>query len=473
MTSFGRTLRLLRQRAGISQPALAAQVFVSQPTISRFESGERSPDPTLARLLDEALGAGGALAGLAPADPERTEFRARRPGAVDRATIVELESGLVELRRIEDASSSAGVTPMVAAQTECIVAAAREVPYALRARAVGVAAMGAAYLGWCQFLAGRYAQAEQMLDRAVAYAYESQTAERLERTMSYRAVLELVWGSPTAAASMFDAARRDTGAHPALRAYDTVQQARALAHAGEHREADRMLLTADRLAQSIDYADLPVGTYWYTPGWLALQRGVAMLAQGRAESARREIEEGYAAMPAAHQQAHWARQWIEVATADRAPVDLILPPNERGKRSAPAARPPRPRRPRRAGPARARFGVVAPPYLARAAPPEGWYWRGAGQRVWRPSSKAWFCVAVTRRMMRISSTPDSRISAVSRVERFALVSTSCSLCSESATRHWIGLTKPPRTKQAHQPFTRARETCRRGTRARQMSTTTW
>ncbi|MFD7580387.1 helix-turn-helix domain-containing protein [Kitasatospora sp. NPDC059817] len=38
LTSFGRTLRLLRRRAGMSQPRLAATVFVSQPTVSRFES---------------------------------------------------------------------------------------------------------------------------------------------------------------------------------------------------------------------------------------------------------------------------------------------------------------------------------------------------------------------------------------------------------------------------------------------------
>ncbi|WP_372478759.1 helix-turn-helix domain-containing protein [Streptomyces albireticuli] len=59
MTSFGRTLRLLLRRAGMSQPDLAAKVFVSQPTISRFESGDRMPDPALAGLLDEALAAGG------------------------------------------------------------------------------------------------------------------------------------------------------------------------------------------------------------------------------------------------------------------------------------------------------------------------------------------------------------------------------------------------------------------------------
>ncbi|MER5863388.1 helix-turn-helix transcriptional regulator [Kitasatospora sp. NPDC002040] len=342
MTPFGRTLRLLRRRAGLSQPALAARVFVSQSTVSRIESGTRTPDPALARLLDQALAARGALAALIPADPDRAAFQARRPDLVDRTTITHLESGLVHLRKLEDTSSSADVTPMVAARTGAAVQLARNAPYALRPSAIGAAAMGAAYLGWCHFLAGRYAEAEAELDRAVAYAYESRAPDRLERTMSYRGVLELVWGSPAAAASMLGAARRDTGAHPALRAYDAGQQARALAHAGETREADRVLLEADRLAERIDYADLPVGAYWYTPGWLALRRGVAMLALGRTAQARREIEQGYAAMPTEHQGAHWARQWIDVLAADRPPADLILPPHQRGRPTSSAPRRPVP-----------------------------------------------------------------------------------------------------------------------------------
>ncbi|MFJ8473549.1 helix-turn-helix domain-containing protein [Kitasatospora sp. NPDC094011] len=345
MISFGRTLRLLRRRAGLSQPTLAGRVFVSQPTISRLESGARMPDPALARLLDEVLETGGALASLVPADPDRAAFQACRPDVVDRTRIVETESGLVRLRILEDSSSSAEVTPMVAARAEMAVEAARDAPYSLRAPAIGAAAMGAAYLGWCHFLAGRYDAAENTLDRAVAYAYESQAPDRLERTMSYRGVMELVCGSPSAAASMFGAARRDTRAHPALRAYDTGQQARALAHAGETREADRLLLEAGRLAETIDYTDLPVGTYWYTPGWLTLQRGVAMLAQGRTASARHEIEQGYAAMPTEHQQAHWARKWIDVVTADAPPADLLLPANQRGRYGRPTSHRTHSRRP--------------------------------------------------------------------------------------------------------------------------------
>ncbi|WP_369383756.1 helix-turn-helix transcriptional regulator [Streptomyces sp. cg36] len=329
MRAFGRTMKLLRRRAGLSQPALAAKVFVSQPTISRLESGTRTPDPTLARLLDEALGARGALAGLIPEDPDRADFEARRPELVDRAKIVDVEQGLVRLRMLEDQSSSADVTPMVAARAEMALRTARDAPYALRAGAIGAAAMGAAYLGWCHFLAGRYEAAERTLDAAVAYAYESRAPDRLERTMSYRGVLELVCGSAAAAACMFDASRQDTGAHPALRAYDAGQQARALAHAGERREADRLLLEADRLADTVDYADLPVGAYWYTPGWLALRRGVAMLAQGRINLAQQEIEQGYAAMPAQHRQAHWARQWIDAIHGDQEPSDLIHPRQRR------------------------------------------------------------------------------------------------------------------------------------------------
>ncbi|MFI5527252.1 helix-turn-helix transcriptional regulator [Kitasatospora sp. NPDC051853] len=346
LNSFGRTLRLLRHRAGLSQPELAGKVFVSQATISRFEAGTRAPGPALALLLDQAVAAAGALASLVPADDDRAAFLARRPGLVDSAAILELESGLYRLRRLEDASSSADVMPMVAARAEMALRAAKDAPYALRAPAIGVAAIGATYLGWCHFVAGRYEAAELTLDHAVSYAFESREPDRIERVMSFRGVLELVWGNPAAAASMFGAARHDTRVHPAFRAYDTAQQARALAHAGEAREADRLLLETDRLGETVDYSDVPVSGYWYTPGWLALRRGVVMLAQGRTAQARREIEQGYAAMPAEHRRAYWARQWIETVTTTHAPCDLVLPPHHRGRPAAPSARPARPRRPR-------------------------------------------------------------------------------------------------------------------------------
>jgi putative transcriptional regulator len=47
---------LARERAGLSQPALAARVGASRPTIARIEAGNTSPSVTLALALSRELG---------------------------------------------------------------------------------------------------------------------------------------------------------------------------------------------------------------------------------------------------------------------------------------------------------------------------------------------------------------------------------------------------------------------------------
>ncbi|WP_184727558.1 helix-turn-helix domain-containing protein [Saccharopolyspora phatthalungensis] len=62
MSEFGQTLRRLREAAGLSQPQLARQAYMSQSSICRYENGKQTPDTTTAQHLDDVLDAGGALA---------------------------------------------------------------------------------------------------------------------------------------------------------------------------------------------------------------------------------------------------------------------------------------------------------------------------------------------------------------------------------------------------------------------------
>lgn len=61
---FGHVLRRMREQAGLSQPALAREVYVSQSTLSRMETGQRAADRALVQLLDKTLHAEGKLAAL-------------------------------------------------------------------------------------------------------------------------------------------------------------------------------------------------------------------------------------------------------------------------------------------------------------------------------------------------------------------------------------------------------------------------
>ena len=54
---FSETLKKLRNEKGLSQKALADKLFVTRPTVARWESGTRLPDATMISRLSEALGA--------------------------------------------------------------------------------------------------------------------------------------------------------------------------------------------------------------------------------------------------------------------------------------------------------------------------------------------------------------------------------------------------------------------------------
>lgn len=54
--AFSSTLKKLRTKSGLSQQALADKMFVTRPTIARWESGTRLPDAMMIRKLAEILG---------------------------------------------------------------------------------------------------------------------------------------------------------------------------------------------------------------------------------------------------------------------------------------------------------------------------------------------------------------------------------------------------------------------------------
>jgi len=67
MTDLGSELRRLLAERGMSLRGLARHVPCDSGNLSKIARGQRRPSPELAARLDEALGAGGRLAALAPA----------------------------------------------------------------------------------------------------------------------------------------------------------------------------------------------------------------------------------------------------------------------------------------------------------------------------------------------------------------------------------------------------------------------
>ena len=53
---FSDTLKKLRHKKGLSQLELADKMYVTRPTVSRWESGNRLPDAVMLYRLSEVLG---------------------------------------------------------------------------------------------------------------------------------------------------------------------------------------------------------------------------------------------------------------------------------------------------------------------------------------------------------------------------------------------------------------------------------
>ena len=53
--TFSKTLKKLRTEKGLSQNALADKLYVTRPTVARWESGTRLPDATMIKRLADAL----------------------------------------------------------------------------------------------------------------------------------------------------------------------------------------------------------------------------------------------------------------------------------------------------------------------------------------------------------------------------------------------------------------------------------
>ena len=55
--TFSETIKKLRTEKGLSQQALADKLFVTRPTVARWENGSRLPDTAMISRLADVLGA--------------------------------------------------------------------------------------------------------------------------------------------------------------------------------------------------------------------------------------------------------------------------------------------------------------------------------------------------------------------------------------------------------------------------------
>ncbi|WJK37624.1 helix-turn-helix transcriptional regulator [Solwaraspora sp. WMMA2065] len=327
------TLRALREQAGLSLRDLAKRAYSSRSHLHDIEQGRKSPPPDLMVRLDEALGAGGHLAGMVRDDPaglsgeEQQRLRAAitRPRRIDAGTIDSLAAVLAHQRRLEDVVGSAAVVRPVLAQLSAIeqlVNGARRDKH--WPRLVDVAGQWAQFGGWLSAATGDHASSRAWYLRAMEWATEAGNPHLTATSLSMRGHLAWMRGETAAMVELSRAAAWQP-ASPGVRGVAVQQEARGLAILGDAEGADRQLDNAQELtARAADARDRePDWLYFHDPTYLMMQRGLAQRYLRRYDRAVELLQSGLDQLPGEVRRSDWVGWYVcqlaatHVAAGDR------------------------------------------------------------------------------------------------------------------------------------------------------------
>ncbi|MGH3976301.1 MAG: helix-turn-helix domain-containing protein [Pseudonocardiaceae bacterium] len=284
---------LARRRAdnGLSLANVAGQAHVHRGYLHNVEHGRRWPTETVARALDAALAADGALlatwktadtAGVDPDEFDRFERALAAPRRTDVAVVEHLAQVLAEQRRAEDALG-ARLLPPALAQLKIIEQLAADVPGSVRRQLLTVGAHYEQFAAWMYQDSMNPAGTRRHYDRAMNAAREIDDADMVTTVLSLKSHLAWSQGNATKAAELAQAGQRDPRrVSDAVLALVAQQEARGHAMHGDAEATERAL---DRSA-ALTYAaaehpdSAPPWTYFNDPDRLAFQRGVAYVELG-------------------------------------------------------------------------------------------------------------------------------------------------------------------------------------------------
>jgi tetratricopeptide (TPR) repeat protein len=322
VTSFGVEIRRLMAERGVGLRALARQVQYDPGYLSKVVNDRKAVSGDLARRLDAALNAGGVLAAFAAApglngaftseDEERLVLAARHPKRLDQGVVASLAGVLAAQRRLEDQVGSAAMLKPVTAQLAVVSDLAGEARAPLRGDVLSVAGQYAQFAGWLNANTGRLADAGKWYDRALEWAAESGDANMAATALNMKGHVAWLAGKVGPIIGLSQAAQNGRAISAGVRALAVQQEARGHALAGDGDQAGRKLDAAASLTEhaAAHGEDEPPWIYFFSPGYLALQRGLAYVFLGRYARAIDLLSAGLADMPAEVRHSEWVGGYL-------------------------------------------------------------------------------------------------------------------------------------------------------------------
>lgn len=282
---------------------MARRTHYSASYLSLIESGKRAVPTAVVAAYETALGS----------DLERLTTVARSAANVDTSALSDVAVMLSATRRIEDATGPVAVLPAVKGMALMAETFADEARSGTGTAAASMASEIDQYRGWLEHATGAGAASRRSLGKAVELARHCGDPDRLAHGLSFTAYVHAESGRYTEAAALSEAVLAVPGIHPLIEVYECYQRARLHAVTGEPREAQRVLVVADKAAEAAEDKEKPDAGYWYTPGFYGLQRSRVLRSLGQAERAREEVQAAVDALPAEHRRAEWAAKWRRAA----------------------------------------------------------------------------------------------------------------------------------------------------------------
>ncbi|CCH29322.1 helix-turn-helix transcriptional regulator [Actinosynnema sp. NPDC047251] len=323
---LARTIKALREEAGLSQPKLGAAIGYTRQYVSLAERlGQNLPSFELVKSIDNVLRADGALIALRQlAKRERQALRAgstatSEPAPASRARVSSCSphgSAFAHLPDLADHLSEQwhllvktdnlfgprfALGP-VHSHLRLVTEAMSAARGAVRRDLVRLAARYAESAAWLHEDADEDESARYWTDRAMEWAHESDDRLMLSWTL-FRSSQQAGAASDAARAlGLAQAARRDEEVLTApMRAAIAQQEAHGHALDGDEAAAQRKLDEAHEWAASDSVGEARDGHGSFcTPAYLELQRAACWLAAGRPDRAVRVYEETLPTLPSAY-----------------------------------------------------------------------------------------------------------------------------------------------------------------------------
>lgn len=271
-----------------------------------WEAGRRMPSSGYRRLVAaafdvsvDALFTTARTGPLDPDDQQRLTLTAADPSRLDTGVVDALAVSLAAHRRLEDSIGSAALVDTVLAQQRLIAGLVQDARGPNRPALIDIATQHVQFSAWLLESSRHGDEASTYYARGLEWAAEIGEPSMLSTLTNMRGHVAWLAGDLRTMLERSRVAQTHRDASPGVLCIAAQQEGRAHAMLGNRDDCERALDRAHALAVDVNPSTEPPWLYFFTTGFLHMQRGLAHLYLGDYHRAIELLTAGLAGLPAA------------------------------------------------------------------------------------------------------------------------------------------------------------------------------